>query len=368
MAAKTTPDGTTRTRTHITDDDLDALARGCAIVSTGGGGDVHTQIPSARLALSEHGPVPLITLDDLADDDLVVPLSGIGAPTVSNEMPGSLEQTKKLRDLIEQTMGRPITAIMASEIGGANGVAPVAWAAELGLPLLDADGMGRAFPRVEQVSMYVAGLPVNYVALSDVVGNTAMISPVSGPWSERLARALCVASGASALMADYILPAKDARGAVIENTVSLSIRIGEAVAGATDPIAELERTLNARSLIHGKLIDVQRRTGEGFVRGTATIAGTGHDKGRLVQIEIQNENLIATEDGVVLATVPDLITVVDSATGTAIQTEMLRYGQRINVLAWPCHPLWRTPRGLEVAGPRAFGYDIDFTPVEELHA
>ena len=28
-------------------------------------------------------------------------------------------------------------------------------------------------------------------------------------------------------------------------------------------------------------------------------------------------------------------------------------------------PQWRTPEGLAVVGPRAFGYDIDYVPVEE---
>jgi DUF917 family protein len=101
------------------------------------------------------------------------------------------------------------------------------------------------------------------------------------------------------------------------------------------------------------------------VRGSVVIEGTGEDAGRLVRLEIQNENLAAFEDGEVRACVPDLITVVDATTGTAVATELLRYGQRVAVLAFPCDPLWRTPRGLEVAGPRAFGYRFDYVPLEE---
>jgi len=64
----------------------------------------------------------------------------------------------------------------------------------------------------------------------------------------------------------------------------------------------------------------------------------------------------------VTVSVPDLITIVDTETGEAISTELLRFGQRVSVLAWPCDPLWRTPRGLELAGPRAFGYELDYVP------
>jgi DUF917 family protein len=275
------------------------------------------------------------------------------------------DEPRRVVEEVERIFGRPPTAIMSSEIGGSNGVAPVAWAAQLGLPLLDADGMGRAFPEVQMISMYVAGLPADLVIMSDIVGNVVTIRPIDGLWSERLARAVCVAAGSHALMADYVLTAAQARGAVIEGTVTRALEVGRSTEGAAEPLAALQRELGAARLITGKLTDVERRTTGGFVRGTATIEGTGDDRGRTLRLELQNENLVAIEDGEVRAMVPDLITVVDTETAGAIQTESLRYGQRVAVLAWPCDPLWRTPKGLETAGPRAFGYDLEYVPVEE---
>jgi hypothetical protein len=58
--------------------------------------------------------------------------------------------------------------------------------------------------------------------------------------------------------------------------------------------------------------------------------------------------------------------VIDTESGYAIQTERVRYGQRVSVIAFPCDPIWRTPAGLELADPRAFGYDLDYVPVEQL--
>jgi uncharacterized protein len=350
----------------INEDDVPALARGCAVLGTGGGGDVRTGVLAAKGAIRAYGPVPLVRLDTLPDDALILPLSGIGAPTVSHEMIHSEEEPKRIAEEVERLFGRPPSAIMSAEIGGENGVSPVAWAAQLGLPLLDADGMGRAFPEVQMVSMYVAGLPADLVVMSDVAGNVVTIRPVDGLWSERLARAVCVASGSHALMADYILTAERARGAVIEGTVTRALSIGRATEGAADPLRALTAELGAARLITGKLTDVERRTTGGFVRGAATIEGTGADRGRTLRLELQNENLVALEDGRVRAVVPDLITVVDTETAGAVQTEALRYGQRVTVLAWACDPLWRTPKGLETAGPSAFGYTHDYVPVEEL--
>lgn len=335
------------------------------MLGTGGGGDVRTGALAARRAIETYGEVPLVRLADLPEDALVVPLSGIGAPTVGHEMIYGEDEPRRVVEEVERIFGRPPTAIMSSEIGGSNGVAPVAWAAQLGLPLLDADGMGRAFPEVQMISMYVAGLPADLVIMSDIVGNVVTIRPIDGLWSERLARAVCVAAGSHALMADYILTAAQARGAVIEGTVTRALEVGRSTEGAAEPLAALQRELGAARLITGKLTDVERRTTGGFVRGTATIEGTGDDRDRTLRLELQNENLVAIEDGEVRAMVPDLITVVDTETAGAIQTESLRYGQRVAVLAWPCDPLWRTPKGLETAGPRAFGYDLEYVPVEE---
>jgi len=35
------------------------------------------------------------------------------------------------------------------------------------------------------------------------------------------------------------------------------------------------------------------------------------------------------------------------------------------VIATPCDRRWRTAAGLELAGPRYFGYEIDYVPVEQ---
>jgi DUF917 family protein len=132
------------------------------------------------------------------------------------------------------------------------------------------------------------------------------------------------------------------------------------------PVDALIAELGAFRLITGKVLDVERRTTSGFARGSVVIEGLGVDTGRLIRLELQNENLVALERGHVLASVPDLITVLDSETAGAIATERIAYGQRVTVIAFRCDPVWRTEEGIAVAGPRAFGYEFDYLPVEEL--
>lgn len=350
--------------TEILADDVAPLAAGAAIFGTGGGGAVYTAQLTAERALREYGPVPLLRVQDLGPDDAVVMMSGIGAPTVGIEMLASAVQVERLLDEAERAAGRPITAIMAAEIGGSNGVSPAGWAARLGVKLLDADGMGRAFPEATMISTNVAGVPCEFAVMSDVVGNVSVLKTVDLAWLERHARAFTVAAGGICLGAHYLLTSDTAQGAVIPGTVSTAIRVGRALLTASEPVSAVADELDAEILITGKITDVSRHTEGGFVRGSVTIAGTGADRGRLQRIELRNENLVVLEDGAVLASVPDLITLVDAETGHAISTEMLRYGQRVAVLAWACDPLWRSARGLELAGPHAFGYDLPYVPFE----
>lgn len=346
--------------------DLDDYAFGCAAFGTGGGGGVAPSVIATRAALQRYGPVDVIRLQDCDDDALIVPLSSIGAPTVSAEMLGSGTESVLIRDLLEQRACRKVAAIMASEIGGANGVDPVRWAAELGVPLLDADGMGRAFPELPMVSMNVAMVPPGAVVIADALGNVGVLETIDPAWAERWTRALCVASGSSAVMADYVMTAGQARGAVIEGTVSGALELGRRVRHADDPVVELVDVLGALRVITGKVSDIERTTLDGFVRGTITVAGFGPDTGREATITVQNECLAVRDGAIVVATVPDLIGLFDTTHGDPVPIESVMFGQRVAVLAWPCDPLWRSERGLEIAGPAAFGLDSEYQPLAAI--
>jgi uncharacterized protein len=348
-------------------DALRALARGCAVLGAGGGGDTYLPLLQALQATEDYGPVALVDVDELPDDSLIMPCGGIGAPTVSIEKFENGDEGERLREQLQFLTGRRVSALMAGEIGGGNGVLPIAWAAGMGLPLVDADGMGRAFPEVPQVSMQLAGISPSPAVMTDERGNLALFRTISGHWMERLERAATAEFGGAASSTEFSLTAAEARTATIRDSVSLAIRIGAAAARTTgDPVEALISEIGAFRLVTGKVTDVERQTRSGFVRGSTVVEGLGADTGRLLRIELQNENLVALERGRVLASVPDLITVLDSETADAVATERLRYGQRVTVIAFGCDPVWRTEAGIAATGPRMFGYDFDYTPVEEL--
>jgi DUF917 family protein len=354
---------------RLDETNLRALAVGCAILGAGGGGDTKVGLLWALNAVREHGPVPVVDLDELGDDQLVMPCGGIGAPTVGIEKIDRGDEVLRIRPYVEELWGKSVVALLAAEIGGTNGMAPAAWGAVAGLPVVDADGMGRAFPEVPQVTMAVAGISPNPAVMTDERGNVVIFRSIDGHWMERMERALAVEFGGQASSSEYQMTVAQAKTATVRGSVSLAVRIGQVLADAEhDAVAALAETIGAVVVIAGKVVDVERRTTAGFVRGQVTIEGLGDDAGRTLRLEIQNENLVALEGEVVHAMVPDIITVIDTEVGSAIQTERVRYGQRVSVIAFPCDPIWRTDAGLALAGPRAFGYDLDYVPVEELHA
>lgn len=67
----------------------------------------------------------------------------------------------------------------------------------------------------------------------------------------------------------------------------------------------------------------------------------------------------------VLASVPDLIAVIDAQNGEAIGTPEYRYGLLVIVLGIVASERWTsTKRGLEIGGPKGFGMDdVTYKPL-----
>ena len=156
----------------------------------------------------------------------------------------------------------------------------------------------------------------------------------------------------------------------MRGSYTLAQAIGQAVLAARDahaaPVPAILAVTNGVMLLRGRIVDVERRLAAGFARGLLRIAGTGGDAGREMEIAFQNENLIAWEGPErqrVLATVPDLIALVDEDSGDPVTTEITRYGLRVAVLGLPAPMQLKTREALAVVGPGAFGYDVPFSPL-----
>lgn len=353
-------------KTLIYAQDIDHLAMGATVLGTGGGGDPYIGALMAKQAIEKNGPVELITIDELGDEDLVIPSAMMGAPTVMIEKMPSGDEPAQAFTQLEKFLGRKAAATVSIEAGGLNSTIPFVVAAELGIPILDGDGMGRAFPEIPMTTFHFGGIAATPMMVVDEKGNSVLLSTKDNAWTEALSRSATIVMGGSSMLALYPAEARRLRSHLVHGTISKAIQIGKLLAKKEDSSVRLRNLLQFTGgveLFRGKITDVMRRTEGGFARGTVSLEGMGTDAGAVCRLEFQNENLIAIRDGLPVATVPDLITVLDQETIRPITTEELRYGQRVVTIGIPCADVWRQPECLKLVGPRYFGYDLDFTPL-----
>ncbi len=348
---------------------IEDIALGAAVLGTGGGGDPYIGMLMARRAIRDYGPVELYTLDEFDDDDLIIPTAMMGAPTVMVEkMPNGDDIINAFRS-VGKYIGKPIKATMSIEAGGLNSVVPIYVAARERLPMVDCDGMGRAFPELQMVTHTIYGISSTPFAMSDERGNTVLMETISNKWTETFARSVTVNMGAMSMIALYAATVRALKEASIPGTMTKAENIGRTIRSARqqeeNPVDTIRESVGGFLVFKGKISDVERRTEAGFAKGDAFLEGIDDYHGQRLQLSFQNEHLAVRIDGEFIVTVPDLIVLLDVDTGEPITTEGMRYGYRVAVIAIPCDDKWRTEKGLELVGPRFFGYDIDYVPVED---
>ncbi len=352
----------------LTLEDIEALAVGAWILGTGGGGSPYLGLLNMRRLYGEGHRVELISPFDLQDQDWVAVVSNMGAPLVGQERLADSRNIAHAVQIQQVLLGAEFRAVMPLEIGGGNGIQPLMAAAHLALPVVDADTMGRAYPEAQMTSVAVGELRPYPCVLYDPRGIEAVVTKVPDwRWMERASRKICVEMGSIASTCKAPRTGREVRQWAIHFTVSKAIGIGRRVREAQrrhdDPIAAVLDEGRGKLLFRGKVVDVARRTTEGFLRGRAIIEGLDEDHRARLEIAFQNEWVVAWRDGAPLAMSPDLICVLDSVTGEACGTETIRYGQRVSVIALPAPPVFLSEKGLQHVGPRAFGYELDFRSV-----
>lgn len=323
----------------------------------------------ALSALKEGYEISVIDPKEVPDDALVIPSAGMGAPAVIVEkLPKGTEVINAFK-VLSDYLGQEVYATLPIEAGGLNSTIPLAVGAREGIPIVDADGMGRAFPELQMTTFHLYGVPATPMALADERDNVVLLKTANNYWAEWLARTITIKFGGTAWIAIYAMTGKQLKEGAISGSLTLAEELGRAIRESKemreDPVDAVLRVSNGFEIFKGKIVDVSRHITGGFVRGEAVMEGLDEYKGHTLKIQFQNENLVAILDGEIVASVPDLITVLDMTTGEPITTESLKYGYRAVVIGIPCDEKWRTPKGLEVVGPRYFGYDIDYVPIEK---
>src|SRR5512133_60879 len=262
----------------ITLDDIEALAVGAWILGTGGGGSPYLGLLNMRRLYAEGHRVSLLSPLDLADDDWVAVVSNMGAPLVGQERLADSRNIARAVEIQRGLLGADLRAVMALEIGGGNSIQPLMAAAHLALPVIDADMMGRAYPEAQMTSVAVGDLVPCPLTTVDVRGLESVVEKVpTWKWMERVSRKICAEYGSIASTCKAPRTGAEVKKWGIHGTTTKAIAIGQAVREAQrkheDPIAAILRVEPGKILYRGKVVDVERRATEGFLRGRTRFDG-----------------------------------------------------------------------------------------------
>ncbi|KAF6810684.1 hydantoinase [Colletotrichum plurivorum] len=384
---------------NISETDLDYLADGCYVLGCAGGGSPAASRIQLRNMLRAGHTMRVIEPSALREKDVIYWGGHMGSPAVSIERLQSIETVDAFKALMEYLRHDKFDAVMGLEIGGANGLEPflVGSSRFFDSPIIDGDWMGRAYPTYWQTTLAVHA-PLELVPCAIDSGDGKTIVMTRAPNDEivdRALRASCSEMGSRVGMAAKPTTADRVRKFGVLNTVSLAWRIGRCIAlcqatntmstVAESIIAEAGGSEAAKVLFRGKIVRVERRLFKGHSYGEVHIAAfeTGDEdesagakdraaavaQGGTLKIPFKNENILAertAENGEtsILACVPDLISILDNESGRALGVPEFKYGYRVTVIGITCSPRWtETQAGLDIGGPRAFGYDLDYKPL-----
>lgn len=371
-----------------THQEMEDLIRGLALFGVGGGG--HTDV--ARHYLKPHfdsgDGVVWKSPDETPGDAWICCVFGMGSVALSQPLSPQERQAfgydnhvvpfpmvEAVKELQNYT-GRKIEALIPFEPGPVPAAASLDAAMRLGIDYWDADGCGRAVPKLTQTLASIAGHQLWPAAIVDTWGNRLILMQApSMAIAEYLGKMISVVSKrpdplALCAHAGFLCQAKDIREHVVQDSISLAYEAGAEIrkareAGA-DPVDRLVEGLAGWKLFAGTVTDREWKSEDGYMFATVNMQGEGSYEGHSLRLWLQNENHITWFDGKPYVTSPDLIMVVNAETGEPYISSMLREGEHVALIGRQCDRRYRSGLALETMQPRHYGFDIDYRPIEQV--
>ena len=353
----------------LTEQEIMDMMLGSSIQASRGANTQQT-VDRMKGAIAQGRTFTMIGADDLPNDWTTVTVAGVGGggawDYVTERVKGqNLPTVPNAAVLAAQALsrhiGRKFNAVVRIEAVQSAGA--LLLASELGVPVVDACLSGRARPEIEQQIPWINGIPATPAALVTRWGDTVILDKTVDDYrAEDLGRAVAVASGGSAQMAMNPMRAADVRRGVIKGALSQAILFGKTAREAVAQQGAADFT--------GIVAKADMKGDRGFTWWDVELKGTNKYAGHVYKIYVKNENIVAWLDGVPDAISPDTIQNLDPKTGDAHNGGALggyKVGAEIAIIGYETSPLWRTPKGIAVFGPRHFGFDFDYVPIEQLY-
>ncbi len=337
---------------------------GCTILGTGGGGSLDEGLESVRIAFEKGYEFKLLSFDEVNDEKYYINPYFCGSISPSEEKKEISNELVSAVEALENYMGVNFDGIVSIEYGGGNTGQAMAAAAEMGKYMVDCDGAGRAVPELQFSTYFITNKPIYPFAVATKFGDVGIFPKVKDDArAEALSRFMAVGSEGSVGMADHPIKGNLLKESVIPNALSYAGKVGkaqrEAILNGSDPIEEIIHAADGHILFEGVVTEANWGKKDGFTVGTTFLDGINYFDSDNFKVWYKNENMISWKNGKPFVTCPDLICVVDNKTGYPITNPNCKVGDKVTVLGFESHYLWKTEKGLSILNPRFFGFDMD---------
>lgn len=345
--------------------------------------DPSESITEVKAALAAGKVFRTITVDNIAPDGLVVAVQGIGGGgpwehVIERTEKQGLEKIEDMRrstiELFSEYMEQDVSAIVRSEAAGATATALIL-GAEMGIPTLDGGITGRAVPEVQQSIPWINGIASVPTAIITPWGDQIIIKHAIDEYRvEDITRAIAVASAGDAMITMTPMRGDQLSKAVLKGNLSEAELYGRTVREAReqekDPIEALVNVTDGYKLFEGVVVKAEDRGDRGFNWVEAEFEGVNAFAGQRYKVFVKNENIVGWLNGNLNAMAPDYIYNLDPETGHS--TLGVGYGgyvvgEKVAMVGVRAPAPWRSKKGIELIGPRHFGFDFDYVKLEDIH-
>ncbi|MFF5793862.1 DUF917 family protein [Paeniglutamicibacter sp. NPDC012692] len=333
-------------------DRLPALARGFSLLGSGGGGK--TTLQELILGASNAWPLNVHQVRDVDPALSCVAIAYVGSTHFMHERLPVEDPFSPLLAAAARWSGTRPEAVCALEGGGVNGLTALGLAHEM--VFVDADFTGRAYPRLDQMSLYVDKVPGLFAVCDTGAGGVAIVNTDRAEDMEKVIRAAVIQAGGVAPVLLGGFHVGDLREHAITGIYLRALELGDAfMAAEQEPVPVLAERLGARFLGQGRItaIEISART-----MHNSTIEVTCNDGG-ISRVIARSEFLAYMSEGKVLAATPEIIVVLDSLSRAILQVDEVTQGRHVDVLSLPA-PSWWLERSERLAHvlPAFFGLNL----------
>ncbi|WP_047520510.1 S-methyl thiohydantoin desulfurase domain-containing protein [Microbacterium sp. ZOR0019] len=332
-------------------DDLTALARGYSLLGSGGGGS--TTMLELMLAGSDREPIEISPISSLDPRTPCLGVAFVGSTMLLGERLPGADPFARLLAAVERWIGHPVPAVCSLEGGGMNGLAPLTLAGSH--IVVDADCTGRAVPGLDQMSLFVDRVPGLVFACDTGAGGVALVEAHRAIDAERVVRSAIIQAGGVGCAVLGGFTVGDLHEHAIGGHLAHALELGRAyLASAGAPLPLLADALGGELLAEGRIVSVAPSPQDPHVNAVE-ISGLG---GAVHRVVSRSETLAVLTDGLLVASAPTIIVVVDAVSREILEVTELRLARNVAVFSIPAPAWWnaRPERRAKVL-PSAYGLD-----------